>query len=303
MKCLPPNANAQGLIVLDGIAYASTRNCNGASSGIWALDIASKEVSNWRPFAGEIAGTAGPAFGPDGTVYATTTAGELVALDPKTLKAQHNYSTAGEGFSSSPVVFPYKGRSLIAAAAQDGRVHLVDGASLSRLFQSSPYSTANFPGALATWQAPDGSRWLLSPARGAPGPASGFSAANGPVTNGTIAAWKVAERNGAISLEPQWVSRDLVSPLPPMIINGVVFALSSGEFASEDGKLPAAQITQRSSPAVLYALDGSTGKAIWNSGRTITAFVHSGGLSGGAGQIYVTTYDHTLYAFGFPIEH
>ena len=98
------------------------------------------------------------------------------------------------------------------------------------------------------------------------------------------------------------MSRDLVSPLTPLVINGVVFAVSSGEFRGKDAKMTA-QRAQRSVPAVLYALDGDTGKELWNSGKTITSFVHGGGLSGGAGQIYLGAHDGTLYSFGFPIEH
>jgi outer membrane protein assembly factor BamB len=52
---------------------------------------------------------------------------------------------------------------------------------------------------------------------------------------------------------------------------------------------------------VLYALEGTTGREIWNSGATISSFARAG-LSGGAGVVYVTTYDSTLYAFGVPIE-
>ena len=59
----------------------------------------------------------------------------------------------------------------------------------------------------------------------------------------------------------------------------------------------------RAGSAVLYALDGTTGKELWTSGAAITSFVHSGGLSGGDGQVYVPTYDNTLYAFGIPLEH
>jgi outer membrane protein assembly factor BamB len=83
----------------------------------------------------------------------------------------------------------------------------------------------------------------------------------------------------------------------------VVFAVSSGEFQPTDEGLSASERVRRSSPAVLYALDGATGKAIWDSGKTITSFVHSGGLSGQAGQLYLETFDETLYAFGFPMEH
>jgi outer membrane protein assembly factor BamB len=308
---LPPNANAQGFTVLDGVAYATTANCSGASSGVWALDIASNQVSKWISSHGAIAGETGPAFAPDGTVYAVTDAGEVVALSAGSLKAIGSYTTGGQPFSSSPVVFPYKGKTLLAAATKDGRIHLVDGASLggpdSRkiLFTTPVYaSDSGFaPKALATWQSLDGVRWLLAASNAAPASGAGFAATNGPVTMGAIAAWRVEDRNGAISLEPGWLSRNLISPLTPVIINGVVFAVSSGEFRPTDEGLSASERVRRSSPAVVYALDGATGKAIWDSGKTITSFVHSGGLSGQAGQLYLETFDETLYAFGFPMEH
>ena len=302
VKFLPANSNAHGFIVLDDTAYAATPDCGGAAGRVWALDLASKAVSSWQPSRGAIAGSAGPAFAPDGTVYVTTTAGDLAALDPKTLKLKQTYS-AGSEFTSSPVVFPYEGKNLVAAATRDGRIHLVDGAALGSkpLFVSPAYSSTGFdPGALATWQATDGVHWLLAPVSG---PGSGFASGNGAVTQGAILAWKVSDRNGALSLEPGWMSRDMHAPLTPMIINGVVFALASGEFRSGDAGLSLAERVRRSAPAVLYALDGATGKALWDSGKTITSFVHSGGLSGGASQLYLETYDETLYAFGFPIEH
>jgi hypothetical protein len=305
-KFVPPNANAQGLTVIDNVAYATTQNCNGAASGVWAVDLTSKQVASWKPSNGAIAGSAGPALGPGGTAYATTTAGELVGLEVKTLTVKDTYTTGGPEFTSSPVVFPYKDRNLVAAATKDGRIHVLDAASVSgTLFKTPPYSaTANLsPDALATWQSEDGVRWLLAAVSGVPASGSGFSAGNTPITNGAIAAWKLMERNGTVSLEPGWVSRDLISPLTPMIINGVVFAVSSGEYHTDDKNLTTAPRAQRSSPAVLYALDGATGKVLWDSGKTITSFVHSGGLSGGASQLYLETYDQTLYAFGFPIEH
>jgi outer membrane protein assembly factor BamB len=269
---LPPNANAQGLVIIDGVAYAASHSCNGAPAGVWALDIASKQVAVWKPSSGDIAGSSGPAFGPDGTVYAATTAGALVALDPKTLAIKDTYES-GQEFTSSPAVFQYKTRNLIAAATRDGRIHVLDAASLGTPLFKSPANSANFaPGALANWQSPDGVRWLVA--------ASGSA----------VTAWRVLERNGDITLEPGWRSRDLMSPLTPIIMNGVVFAVSSGEGRPAD-------------KAVLYALDGATGKVLWDSGKSITSFVHGGGLSGGAGQLYLETSDQTLYAFGFPVEH
>jgi outer membrane protein assembly factor BamB len=95
----------------------------------------------------------------------------------------------------------------------------------------------------------------------------------------------------------------MVSPLTPLVVNGVIFAVSSGEFRSADAKMTAAQRAQRSVPAVVYALDSATGKELWNSGKTITSFTHGGGLSAGGAQVFLGTHDGTLYAFGFPIEH
>jgi len=111
------------------------------------------------------------------------------------------------------------------------------------------------------------------------------------------------QQNGAPSLQPGWVSRDMISPLTPAIVNGVVFALASGEFRSNDAKLSVAQRARRSSNAVLYALDAATGKELWNSGSAITSFVHSGGLAAGGGRVYVGGHDGTQYAFSFPMEH
>ncbi len=301
---LPANANVQGFIVVGNIAYAATQNCNGAPSAIWALDLATRQVTSWKPPSGAIAGSEGMAFGPDGTVYVTTTAGDLAALDPATLVIKDTFQTGGNAFTSSPVIFRYQDRNLVAAAARDGRIYVVDAASLkSAPARSQPYSTNFAPTALSTWQSPDGSRWLLAPVTGAPANGSGFAHANGATPNGAVAAWKVSGQGDSITVDAAWLSRDLISPLPPMILNGVVFAVSSGEYRSEDSKTTAAQRVQSSSPAVIYALDGTNGTSLWNSGKSITSFVHSGRISGEAGQIYLTTYDQKLYAFGFLVEH
>jgi outer membrane protein assembly factor BamB len=266
VKFLPANANAQGLIVADNVAYAVTSNgCGGAANGVWALDLASKEVTTWKSGASSPVGSAGPAFGPDGTLYVATAGGEasLVALEPKTLKRKASYS-AGSDFTSSPVVFEYKGKIIVAAGTKDGRVHLLDSASLTA--GASSRTSDGAATGLASWQDAGGTRWILAAAASA------------------VITWKVAD---GPSLEPGWVSRDIVSPLTPMIVNGVVFAVSRGE----------------SSHAVLYALDAGTGNPLWNSGNNIGSFVHGGGLSAGSGQLYLGTHDGTLYAFGFPIEH
>jgi hypothetical protein len=313
VKFLPPNANSYGLTVIDNVAYVVTQqNCGGAPNGVWALDLASNQVTSWKA---NISGSAGPAFGADGTIYVTTGAGEespfsLVALEPKTLRVKGKYTAGSDGFTSSPVVFAYKGRILVAATTKDGRVHLLDSASLdggaslqTPLYKTGSQASDIAPRAISSWQSSDGTRWLLAPVAGPVATDAGFSATNGKVTNGAILTWRLVEQDGALTLQPGWISRDLTSPLPPTIINGIVFAVSGGEFQTNDSKITAAQRAKRSTPAILYALDGMTGKELWNSGKTITSFVRGSALSGGGGQIYVGTYDGTLYAFGFPMEH
>jgi hypothetical protein len=156
MKFLPPNANARGLIVIDGTAYVATTNgCGGVPDGVWALNLETGEVTTWKSNGG-VAGLAGPAFGPNGVAYAATTRGDLVALEPGTLKVQGTYSTGGPGFTSSPVIFDHNGKLLIAAATQDGRIHLFDGSSSggAAVAKTPAYSNATdfAAGALASWQ-------------------------------------------------------------------------------------------------------------------------------------------------------
>lgn len=288
IKFLPPNTNGEGLIVVDNVAYAvTTDGCGGAPDAIWALNIPSQEVAVWQPTNGGIAGSVGAAFGPDNTVYVTTQSGDLVTLEPKTLKLKDVFR-AGHEFTSSPVIFQSGSKTLIAAATRDGRIHVLDSAAVSSpVYQSDvlvPGGNFN-PGALATWQDTMGSRYLLA------------------VTGNTVTSWRVTAQSGSWALEKAWSSPEMVAPLTPLIVNGVVFAVSSGEFLSKDNKITAAQRVQRSVPAVVYALDGATGKVLWNSGKTITSFVHGGGLSGGGSQLYLGTHDGTMYSFGFPIEH
>lgn len=284
---LPPNANASGLIVVDNVAYVSTsNNCGGVANGVWSLDLAgpAKTVANWKTGGANIAGTVGPAFGTDGTLYVAT-ADSVVSLEPKTLKQRDSFSGPSE-FNSSPVVFSWKGKDAVAVSNRDGKIYLFDGASLKTpLATSAKYAsitTDYAPGALASWADSGGTRWILA------------------ATNSAIVAFKVSDEQGKPVLTQAWTSRELMSPVAPVVVNGVVFALSSGEFHSGDTSIPAEQRAQRSQPAVLYGLDAFTGKELWNSGRTVTSFSpHSAGLAVATGQIYVVTFDNTLYAFGF----
>lgn len=276
---LPAGANAHGLVVTDKVAYVATSNsCSGVANGVWALDIDSKAVTSWKAPA-NVAGNVGPAIAPDATLYVAA-GSELTALAPKTLSAKGTYKSTVGDFTSSPVVFEFKGKNLVAATSAQGHLHVVDTENLAKPFaQSSAFITPGYPvGGVASWQDPAGNRWLLVPA------------------GKNITAFKLV---GEGKLEQAWTSPELVSPLTPIVVNGVVFALSSGKAEGKDAK----SIIARSVPAVLHALDSATGKSLWNSGKTITSFVTSGGLAAGGSRVYVGAYDGQQYAFSFPIEH
>lgn len=295
IQFVPPDAHALGLIAYGNTAYvATTGKCGGASNGIWALDIGSKKVTKWTTDK-NIAGTAGPAVGPGGTLFVAA-GDELVALAPHTLESMAIHKNKGSEYSSTPVVFSFKQKNIIGVATDDGRLQLLDASALTN---GDPVATSGVfaghgyaPGSLTSWQDPSGTRWILSPVNGTEAANAGFPVTNGDIKNGALVAWKVVERGGTASLIPGWISRDLISPLPPIVVNGVVFAVSSGRGGNGDPE-----------HAVLYAFDSETGQALWSSGTTITSYVHDGGLAEGGSRVYVATHDGTQYAFGFPIEH
>ena len=113
---------------------------------------------------------------------------------------------------------------------------------------------------------------------------------SGAIRNGAVVALRVREGNGTFSLEPEWTSNDLTSPATPIIVNGVVFALSTGR-PTAGGRT--------GSPAVLFAHDGLSGKALWNSGKSMTASASPGSFWSALSQVYVGAEDGTIYAFGF----
>jgi outer membrane protein assembly factor BamB len=281
---LPANTRATGLIIgtmPDGpaIAYAATTNgCGSQPDGVWAMELGSdtKVATAFEAKGARIAGSAGLALGRDGTVYFATTAGPstlsnaIVALEPKTLKLKGSAIVPDADFTSSPLVFPWKDKDVVMAAGR-GKLFLFDSTSL----QNGPMATSPALGpeklmaaAVASWQDAQGTRWVALP------------------TLRGIATFKIAEQDGTLAFQRAWTSRDMATPLAPVVVNGVLFTASSGT---------------RALPAVLYAMDAASGKDLWNSGRAITSTVR-GGLSAGQGNVYVPGADSTLYAFGFNIE-
>jgi outer membrane protein assembly factor BamB len=317
VKFLPANAKIVGSILVDNVLYAATTgNCGGAANGVWAVDLVSdaKPVTTWDAEGAGIAGAVAPTFGTDSKIYVATTTGgsrssnAIVSLAPKTLTLEDWFAAGTTPFASAPIVFQHGGRDLIVAANKDGRLYVLDSAAIGGADHKTPlYRTSQLwaraadTAGLATWIDAAGTRWIAASSSGAVHGDTKFPMVNGAVSKGAIAAFTLVEQNGIPTLQPQWVSRDLTSPVTPAIVNGVVFALASGE-ASDAGTMSAAQRAQRSSSAVLYALDAATGKELWTSGNTITSFVRGIGPSAGDSQVYVVTADSTLYAFGMPAD-
>jgi hypothetical protein len=284
---LPPGANVSDTIAVGETIYAATTNgCGGVPNGIWALDRAaeSPKVVSWKS-GGNVAGIA---FDSKGALFAAIGEGadgageyadSIVSLEPKTLELKDRFS-AGALFATSPTIFSYDGQEFVAAAAKDGRIFLLSAASLGGTDHKTPLQVSAAttkgapwtPAALATWEDASRNRFLLAPA------VSG---------KGTIIAYKVSGTAASPRIEQAWATGDLGAPSAPIVVNGVVFALKTGS---------------TSSPAVLYAFDGASGRELWNSGKTITSYVRSTALWSSNAQVYVATQDATVYAFGFAMD-
>jgi outer membrane protein assembly factor BamB len=198
-------------------------------------------------------------------------ANAVVALDPKELTVKDWFTQPATEFVTPPVVLTVGDREIVAAGTRDGAIVLLDAASLggpshgTTLARSAASSDRSgfVPGGLSSWVDATSTTWLIAP-----------SATN-------VSAMKVVTTNGTLALQTGWTSRQMQAPLSPVIVNGVVFAVSRN---------------------ALYAIDGVTGRELWSSGRTIPETVSGSALWPGIGQIHVATSDSAVYAFGFPLE-
>lgn len=262
-------------------------------------------------------------MGTDGTVFVQTGPGALdpasgkwsntlLGLTPKNLKLANYFTVPDPGPSpnaasdlnlTTPVVFSYKDRELVVSAGADGRLYLLDAKTpggedhKTPLFQTSPVASAGAGiwGGLSSWQDTDGTRWILAPVWGPVNPELKVPANHGAAPNGSIVAFKLADRGGKPVLAPAWVSRDIHSPEPPVITSGVVFALSAGDYGSDERP-------KSSTPAVLYALDGATGQEMYSTASQVTAPGNLTGVTVVNGRVFFTTTDRTLYGFGIYLE-
>ena len=346
IQFVPPYSKPWSLNLVGDVIYTTlSPGCNGSTSGVYSLNLKDPahpvKVFQASTAGAGIWGRAGAAVSQDGLIYVETGDGpydvqkgkfsdSFLAISEDDLKLVDYYTPANHQYLThkdldmgciSPIVFPFMHRGLVAGGGKEGVLYLLDAKSLggadhkTPLFRSPRYANEEvnlagrgFWGAFASWQDPKGTRWLYAPALGPQASGSPeFKTTYGAAPHGSIMAFRVEESNGSPVLTPAWRSRDLSVPEPPIVANGVVYALSNGENVQsihESGRLLTSQerASTPSGNATLYAFDAETGKELFSSGKTMPGFSHFSGMAIANGHVYVVTYQNILYSFGLGID-
>ena len=334
-----PFARNWSLNLIDGVIYSSTaRGCGGAIAHFTALDLKNPTrrtveyfTSTGRP--GGAWGRGGLVRGPKGIYTQTADApydpaagwfgNTVMALNAKDLRLLDTYTPSSWEFlntkdldlgSANPVIFAFDKWTLVASAAKESVISLLDANSLGAtdhhtpLYQSPRWGNDEYLlagrglwGAMATWQNAQGRRWLLMPLWGPPSKdAPKFQYTYGAADQGSVMAFEVRldPEKAKPTLVPVWMSRDMHVPDPPVVANGVVYALQTGENTAQGRGITAKERSTPITNAVLYAFDGETGKELYSSEKLIDSWTHFSEPVVAGGQIYVSTWDGRLYAFG-----
>ncbi len=286
-------------------------------------------------------GRGGAVRGPGGVILETSdgrydpAAGDfsesILKVSPKAARLMDSYTPTNwmdnlmhdMSGSASPVVFNFAGKTLVAASQKEAVLRILDAGNLggqnhmTPLWQSpklgNDEKTGTDPsrgvwGAIATYEN-NGRRYLYLPLYGHPSKdAPVFPVTNGPREDGSVMAFEVKNDAGKISVVPVWSSTNMVMPDPPVVANGVVYALSTGGQAMQNGAHPGdprmpydVSSVLRSTPVsnmTLYAYDAESGKQLWSSGKTMTDWVHFSEPVVALGKIFVATHDAHVVAFG-----
>ena len=152
---LPANSQWSNPVAVGTMMYAATSgNCAGAPNGVYAIDLDApdKPVVSYRTNGGSVVGSVAfssdgntllAAIGP-GTVTGDGKANAIVALDPRTLRLKDWFTQPTAEFVTGPTVFRHGTKDVVAAATKDGRVILLDAASLGGANHATPL--ADFAG-------------------------------------------------------------------------------------------------------------------------------------------------------------
>lgn len=342
-RFVPAYSKMWSLNYSDGVLYASlSQDCNHASSGIVALDPEAPGRPVVRFFSAVnggagIWGRGGASIGFDGDIYSATGdapfdpeanqyGDTLLKLTPRTLQLAGYYTPSIWQYltrrdldmgTSTPVIFRWRNRVLTAVGGKEGAVYVTDTAAMSgpdhhtAAFISPRYtnSTQTFQGqgiwgSMTAWNDGTGQTWLYVPSWGEPTQAARFPVSYGPVTAGSIMAFRVVpDRAGKPMLQPAWISADIAVPDPAVLAGAVLFVLGTGENTQQVNAGDISQILEgrenrNTGHAILHALDARTGKELWSSGDSMNGWTHFSGLAVGDGRIFATTHEGAVYAFG-----
>jgi outer membrane protein assembly factor BamB len=233
--------------------------------------------------------------------------------------------------SGGVVAFSDRARQLVVSGGKEGTIYLLDGASLGGANHQTPlfslkigndamlYASNGIWGAPATALDARNQRWVYMPMWGPPSKEASFKRTNGDAIDGSIMALQLSTAGGKPSLVPAWVSRNFTVPDSPVVANGLVFAISTGENTlqrhadpryleryrkpgapplSPQGTLTAEERGQQVGHTILYALDAETGQELYSSKDLIDDWTHLSSVTVGNGMVYVTTRQSYVYAFG-----
>jgi outer membrane protein assembly factor BamB len=285
-----PFARNWSLNLIDDVIYSPVaRGCGGAMAHFDAIDIsdpAHPQLSRFFTSGGRPAGAwgrGGMVRGPKG-IYTQTADGlydpgsgiwgeTVLALAPKQLRVVDSFTPANWQYlndkdldlgSAGPVVFPFQNRTLVASAAKQAVVYLLDANALGGgppehskpLYQSGRLGNdeemlggRGVWGAMATYEDPQDGRYLYVPMWGPPSKdAPQFPNSYGDATNGSIMAFRVTADGDKPSLVPAWISRDMHVPDPPVVANGVVYAIQTGENTVQNPGRPGGDVMPTRAP-------------------------------------------------------
>jgi PQQ-like domain len=294
-------------------------------------------------------GRGGVSRGPNSTVIAQTADGlydpaagdfgeTVLKVSPRALRLLDSFTPANWQYlnkqdldfgSASPDVFPFHDRQLIAVGGKEGVLYLLDASDLgggrpnhsTPLYQSPQLANdaaegktpgQGIWGSITTYETPAGRRFLYVPIWGPPSKnAPTFPSHDAEAPHGSIMAFEVVADGEKVALLPQWLSPGLLVPDPPVVANGVVFTIQTGEqtiqspsfvHGTQDeinhNPLSAKYRATPVSHVILYAFDAETGKQLYTSGQLIPGWVHFSEPVVALGKVFVVTHDARIYAFG-----
>jgi outer membrane protein assembly factor BamB len=293
-------------------------------------------------------GASGVAWGPQGAYVSTADGpnnpgggiyGDMVlAVRPHAWGLNDSFTPTHWGYvnardldfgSGGVLLFAFGKRNIVATASKESVLYLLDADNLggfnhmTSLYQSprmgndiQDFQAQGVWGSMATALDDKGQRWIYTPMWGAPAKAGPkFPMSYGDVTNGSIMAFTVEDQNGKPVLQPKWMSRDLNMASPPVVANGVVYALQTAEstvqvpkdiFNADGSRKPfdvngnaVNRIMTPHSTMTLFAFDAVTGKELWSSKKAMDGnTVHFTQPVVALGKLFAVDHAGHLWSFG-----